>query len=180
MMLWIALCLAAAPDAGSPPSVTLAGALITAGSATTKDLSALGAKTLEWSDRSKDCLAPATRDGERCVHHGQGVRLDVLLLARGYSEGAKGPSVDPKLKHAGLRAAVVARASDGFAAVFSIGELLETLGATEAYVVWEADGKPLAADQGPFRLVVKNDRAGTRSLRQLVSLEVVDLSGSRP
>ena len=56
-----------------------------------------------------------------------------------------------------------------------MGELLETLGATNAVLVWEMDGKPLPAPVGPFRLVVTTDKGGARSLHQLSSLRVVNL-----
>ena len=66
--------------------------------------------------------------------------------------------MNPKQKHEGLRAVVIATSSDGFEAAFSMGELLETLGATNAVLVWEMDGKPLPEAAGPFRLVVTTDK----------------------
>jgi hypothetical protein len=38
-----------------------------------------------------------------------------------------------------------------------------------------ANGKALSGAQGPFRLVVPKDRHGTRSVRMLTKLEVVQL-----
>lgn len=60
-------------------------------------------------------------------------------------------------------------------AVFSVGELLGTLGATNAVLIWEMDGKPLPAEFAPFRLVVSTDKAGSRSIYQLTKLHVQDL-----
>jgi DMSO/TMAO reductase YedYZ molybdopterin-dependent catalytic subunit len=86
-----------------------------------------------------------------------------------------GSQANPKQKHQGLRGAVVASAADGFEAVFSVGELLETLGATNALVVWEMDAKPLPTGLGPFRILVLTDKGGARSIHQLTGLRVVDL-----
>jgi hypothetical protein len=42
-------------------------------------------------------------------------------------------------------------------------------------VVYEIDGKPLSAEQGPLKLVVPTDKDPSRSVRQLVRLDIVDL-----
>jgi hypothetical protein len=39
----------------------------------------------------------------------------------------------------------------------------------------KANGKPLAAESGRFRLVVPKDKVGARSVRLLTKLEVVQL-----
>lgn len=67
-----------------------------------------------------------------------------------------------------------------------VGEILARAGvalgdalrgdAVASYVVADtADGKPLFAYQGPWRLVAPRDRRGARSVRMLVRLEVVRL-----
>lgn len=162
MIRLLLLVLSAAPDAGVAPSVSLSGALVRPASLDVVTLEAMGPVTRTWRDKK----------GE---HQVKGVRLDTVLLKQGYSEGATGPQVKPLEKHAGLRSAVVARAADGFEAVFSVGELLGTLGKTEVLLVWEVDGAPLADAMGPFRLVVTSDALPSRSLYQLRSLEMVDL-----
>jgi DMSO/TMAO reductase YedYZ molybdopterin-dependent catalytic subunit len=150
------LCLAASP------TLKLEGDLVKPATLSVNELEAHGAVAVDFKDKS----------GE---HRGIGVRLDKVLLKQGFAEGPMGPQVNPKQKHEGLRAAVIATASDGFEAVFSMGELLETLGATNAVLVWEMDGKPLPDAVGPFRLVVTTDKGSSRSLHQLTSLRVVNL-----
>ena len=86
-----------------------------------------------------------------------------------------GKDVPVSEKRAGYRKAVVATAADGFRAVFSVAECVEGMGATEVFVVWAVDGKPLASDEGPFRLVVLTDGEPSRSLRQLEKLDVVNV-----
>jgi hypothetical protein len=155
--------LAAAVDGGAPPAIAIVGDLVKNVSLSVKELEALGPGpvVVDWSDKAGP-------------HKVKGVRLDQLLLHVGFTEGPMGPQADPKLKHSGLRAVVVATAADGFVAVFSLGELLETLGPTAALVVWEIDGHPLAPTTGPFRIVVVTDKKPSRSLHQLTSLRVVE------
>lgn len=138
----------------------LEGALITPATLTVDALKALGPVTVEWSDKSG-------------AHTFTGVRLDKVLMANGFAEGHGGGK--PKDKHAGLRAVVVATSADGFVAVFSVGELLDGMGATTALLAWEMDGKPLPEEHGAFRLVVPSDKRGSRSSYQLTELRVLDL-----
>ena len=70
---------------------------------------------------------------------------------------------------------VIAEAKDGYAVVFSLGELDPDLGAARIVVADKRDGKLLFAYQGPVRLVVPADKEGARSVRMLEKLEVVKL-----
>lgn len=183
MTLLLALTLlAAAPDAGkthdpacgsagaprpsttgaAPSSLTVTGDLVKNATLSLKELQELGAITIPFTDKAGP-------------HQVTGIRLDHVLLRLSFSEGPMGPQIDPRVKHQGLRGVVIATAQDGFVAVFSVGELLETLGATQALLAWSMDGKPLAPDVGPLRLVVPSDKGGSRSLHQLASLKVVSV-----
>ncbi len=169
--------LAAAPDAGVPLTLKVEGELIKSASLTVEELRELGAVTVDWVDTraAAECAAPAQKSDAGCGHQVTGVRLDRMLLRLGFSEGPIGPQANPKQKHQGLRSVVIASAADGFEAVFSVGELLETLGATNALLVWEMDGKPLPARLGPFRILVLTDKGASRSIHQVTRLRVVDL-----
>ena len=182
--LFAVLLLAAAPDASSSLSLKVEGALIKNGSLSIQELAELGAVTIDWTDphaaqaknpAAAGCVAPSQKSDAGCGHKVTGVRLDRVLLRLGFSEGPMGPQANPKQKHQGLRGAVIASAADGFEAVFSIGELLETLGATNALVVWDMDGQPLPAALGPFRILVLTDKGASRSIHQVTGLRVVDL-----
>jgi DMSO/TMAO reductase YedYZ molybdopterin-dependent catalytic subunit len=162
-VLLAAIIVAASPDAGSSVVVKLEGGG-KVGALTVKDLHELGAVTADWSDKSAS-------------HKVTGVRLDRLLARLGFDEGATGPKAEPKEKHQGLRAAIIATAADGYQAVFSVAEVQEELGTTTVLVVWEMDGKPLPPAVGPLRLVVTTDKRQTRSLFQLVGLRLMDLRG---
>lgn len=163
MQTLLCLLLSATPDAGVAVTLNVEGALVRPAALTVSELEAIGTASVEFKDK-------------KGAHTGVGVRLDKLLLHLGFSEGQSGPKVDPKQKHAGLRSVVIATARDGFEAVFSVGELLETLGSTQAMIVWQMDGKPLPENVGPFRIVVATDKLPSRSIYQVKSLKVVDLS----
>ncbi|MGV3625353.1 MAG: FmdE family protein [Archangium sp.] len=138
----------------------LEGALIKPATLTVESLKALGSVSVDWSDKSG-------------AHTFTGVRLDKVLTANGFAEGHGGGS--PKQKHEGLRSVLVATSADGFVSVFSVGELLEGMGPSTAFLAWEMDGKPLPREHGTFRLVVPSDKRGSRSSYQLTSLRVLDL-----
>ncbi len=86
---------------------------------------------------------------------------------------AAGLTTDTTIKNQSLRKAVVVVARDGYRVVFSAGELHPDFGATDAVLAWSRDGQPLAADRGPFQLVLRNDRRPARSLYQVERIEVV-------
>lgn len=166
----------------SPDGLRVEGDWIKGRVLTRADLERLGTKMFEWVDTSnagrtpEACAAPAQPTEKGCVHVVKGVRLERVLIQLGFSEGPGGAQVQAKDKHRGLRSAVLASAADGFEAVFSMGEILDTLGATTALVVWEMDGRPLPSNVGPLRILVTSDAVGSRSLRQLTTLRVIDLA----
>jgi DMSO/TMAO reductase YedYZ molybdopterin-dependent catalytic subunit len=157
------VALAAAPEAGTPALLKVEGDLVKGRSLTLKDLQSMGPVTSDWTDKSG-------------VHKVTGIRLDTLLARLDFSEGAMGPQMNPKEKHRGLRGAVIVTADDGFEAVFSVGELLESVGATNALLIWEMDGKPLSAQVGPLRIAVTTDKNMSRSVHQVTGMRVVSLA----
>ena len=158
-MLALALSIALA---AAPPSLQVAGDLPKTGALTQAELAKLGPVTATWSDHGAE-------------HTVVGVPLDKVLAHFGFDRGPMGPDVPKREKRSGWKLAVVASAPDGFQAAFSAAELTEGMGPTRALVIWTLDGKPLPAQMGPFRLVVPTDAEPSRSLYQLVRLDVVDL-----
>lgn len=71
----------------------------------------------------------------------------------------------------GRRVEVVAR--DGYRVTFSLGELDPSLGNTRVFLVDQCDGKPLAADSGPLRLIVPEDSRPARGIRQIERITVL-------
>ena len=74
-----------------------------------------------------------------------------------------------------LSAAWVARCADGYRVALSVGEVDAGTGARRVLVADAEDGHPLAAKDGPFKLVVDGDKRPARSARMLQSLELVSL-----
>jgi len=113
-------------------------------------------------------------------------RTKVEIKEEGRGVIYEGVSVGEILKKAGvpvgagmrgnvLASYVIASASDGYQVVFSLGELDQALSNSDIIVADTADGKPLFAYQGPFRLVTPKDSRAARSVRMLDHLEVVRL-----
>ncbi|MGE0442351.1 MAG: hypothetical protein AB7S39_17860 [Gemmatimonadales bacterium] len=70
---------------------------------------------------------------------------------------------------------LVAEAADGYRAIFSLAELAPDLGGRGALLVDRADGAPLPATDGPFRLLVPYETRPTRWVRQVVRLRIVSI-----
>jgi len=113
-------------------------------------------------------------------------RTRVVVKAEGRTVAYEGVLVGEILKRAGaplgaelrgpaVAAYVLATAPDGYQVVFSVGELDPALTANDIIVADTADGQPLSADQGPFRIVAPKDTRGSRAIRMLQRLELVRL-----
>jgi hypothetical protein len=82
---------------------------------------------------------------------------------------------NPAIKNDILNYYVLATGSDGYEAIFSLGELDPMFGGTGApdLIAYEVNGGPLGPD-GFARVVVPGDDFGGRYVSNLVSLEVID------
>jgi len=81
----------------------------------------------------------------------------------------------PAVKNGVLRQYVVATASDGYSALFSLGELAPQFGGAnpQDLVAYQQNGAPLGST-GFARIVAAKDNFGGRYVSNLVSLEVID------
>lgn len=104
--------------------------------------------------------------GKSVTHSFKGVLLSDLLTA------AK-PMFDPKVKNASLGWYVLAQGADGYAALFSLGEIDPSFGNRAVLLAYEQDGQPLPATDGAIRLVVPGDLKGGRYVSSLVRLTVL-------
>jgi len=77
------------------------------------------------------------------------------------------------LRGKALASYLVASASDGYQAVYSLAEIDPVFTDSQVLVADSADGKPLMGAQGTFRLVAPKDKRGARSVRMLAKIEVV-------
>jgi hypothetical protein len=99
------------------------------------------------------------------MRHYEGVRLsDLLLKAR--------VQLGEKLRGQALGTYVVARASDGYAVVYSLAEIDPAMTDNQIIVADTLNGKALAPKQGPFRVVVPGDKRPARWVRMVSEFEV--------
>ena len=118
------------------------------------------AKLLEGKPRAK---AELNFQGGR--QSCEGVLLTAVLASLG------APSHE-SLRGGEMTRTVTARARDGYAVTFSLGELDETLGNKQVIIADTCDGKPLGPEFGPYRLVVPGDSRPGRSVFQLATIEI--------
>jgi DMSO/TMAO reductase YedYZ molybdopterin-dependent catalytic subunit len=98
----------------------------------------------------------------------EGVALSEILKRAGAPLG-------PQLRGPALTTYVLAHGKDGYEIVFTLAEVDASFANEKIVVVDQRAGKPLAENQGPFRIVCPGDKTGSRSVRMLDSLEIVRL-----
>lgn len=113
-----------------------------------------------------------TRSRVTASAHGQALDCNGVALIDVLRKAGAMPA-DPLRGGAqlGRRVEVVAR--DGYRVTFSLGELDPSLGNTQVFLVDQCDGKPLAADSGPLRLIVPEDSRPARGIRQIERITVL-------
>ena len=105
--------------------------------------------------------------------HGKPVTSDGVLL---YDVLLKaGAPLGSELSGKALASYVLASAKDGYQVVYTLTEVDPAFTGSRILIADAADGNPLPATQGPFRIVVPNEKKGARSLRMLERIEVIRL-----
>lgn len=94
-----------------------------------------------------------------------GVRLADLLARLGTPMG-------DALRGKALANYVVATGSDGYKSVLAVGEIDPSFHPGDVIVADAVDGKPLDPHNGPFKLVVTEDKRPARSVRNVISIEL--------
>jgi DMSO/TMAO reductase YedYZ molybdopterin-dependent catalytic subunit len=97
---------------------------------------------------------------------GTGIPLIALIQAAGPKAGGG--------KHADLSFIVCIEARDGYRVFFSLAELLPEIGNSQAWLLWEMDGKPLSGNEAPCRLIVTTDKGHSRSIFGIASVNLFD------
>jgi hypothetical protein len=67
---------------------------------------------------------------------------------------------------------LVVEATDGYRAVFALPELDPAFTERRVYLVTKRDGKPLSEKEGPFRIVVPDEKRPARWVRQVTAMRV--------
>ena len=124
-----------------------------------------------------DDLAKMPRDTVSIPEEGgakvayEGVQLREILKLAGMPQGHD-------MRGKALAMYFVAKGHDGYQVVFTPGEVDPDFGNESILVADKREDKALFAYQGPFRLVVPNDKAGARGVRMLEVIEVVRLKAA--
>jgi DMSO/TMAO reductase YedYZ molybdopterin-dependent catalytic subunit len=116
---------------------------------------------------------PYTSHGQQ--HSAKCVALVTLLKAAGVQTELKmDPKADPKAKNYPLRFVVLVAGRDGYSTAFSLGELMPEVGHAAVWLAVEVDGKPLAGDDGPARLIVPADGKPARNVHGVGTITIID------
>lgn len=120
-----------------------------------------------------DLLAQLPREQVTLTHHEETLACEGPLLAAVLAKAGVASGAD--VRGAALRQGVMARAGDGYSVLFSLGEIDAKLGNARIVLADRCNGKPLSAEDGPYRLAVNGDQRGARSVRQLIALEILSI-----
>ena len=145
-------------DRGTPPAPASAGEVVfrIGGDVerpqqwTMDDLAALPRHEIRARDR----------DGKEATFTGVAL-IDLLRLA--------GAPLGQELRGQHLATYLLIEAADGYRVVFALPELDPTFTDREVLLVDRRDGQPLAATEGPLRLVVPGEKRHARWARQVLS-----------
>ncbi len=84
-----------------------------------------------------------------------------------------GAPLGEKLRGKALQFAVIVRSRDGYATLFALAEFDDQFSSRTILLADSEDGKPLAENSGPLRIVAPGDKRAARWARMVTSLEVV-------
>lgn len=107
-------------------------------------------------------------------NHGKQIRYEGVLLRDVLARA--GVDFSKPLRGKQLSTYVLATASDGYAVLYALAELDPSVTDSELIVADRREGQPLAAEEGPLRIVAPHDKRPVRSLRMLRAIDVVQLS----
>ena len=120
---------------------------------------------------SAGSLQQLPRDTATMVFHEEppvryeGVALAAVLKSVGVrTDSLRGPALATRL---------VIEATDGYRVVLALSDLDPSLGGKRVLLADRVDGKPLPADEAPWRLIIPGDQRPARSARQVVTIRVI-------
>ena len=119
----------------------------------------------EWK-QLKHVTVTATNAHDKKTATYNGVPLRDLLKDAGVPSGES-------LRGKVFTTTIIVSATDGYQVAFSVGELDESVGNLQVLVADNEDGKPLAQETGPLRLVVPSDKRPARWVRMVKTIRVV-------
>ena len=124
---------------------------------------------------SLDALAGLPRKSVQTLdHEGQPARYEGVPLAVLLEKA--GAPVQERLRGDATACYVVVSAADGYRAVFSLAELDPWFTDKVVLLADRCEGKPIAGEEGPLRLVVPDDNRHGRWVRMVRSISVKQLA----
>jgi DMSO/TMAO reductase YedYZ molybdopterin-dependent catalytic subunit len=105
------------------------------------------------------------KDKDGNFHNYSGVVLADILQKAGVPLGKE-------LHGKNLAKFVVAEGSDGYQAVFALAELDKGFTDKQVILAITIDGKPLPPTEGPFRIVVQDEKKQARCVRMVTAIKV--------
>jgi len=145
--------LAEAQSSGEQPSVKISGEVTTPLAITSADLQKFGQVSVTRKDRdAKD-------------HTYSGALLSAILQKAGVT-------MAEQLKGENLSKYLWVEASDGYQVVFALAELDKSFTDRLIILADKMDGKPLPAGDGPFRIIVQDEKKPARCIKQVTSMRV--------
>jgi hypothetical protein len=98
----------------------------------------------------------------------EGVTLKSVLekAGVGFGESMKGKR---------LSNCLLVEAADGYRAVIALPELDPAFTDKQTLLAFLRDGKPLGEKEGPYRIVIPDEKRMTRWVRQVTTLKIVDV-----
>jgi hypothetical protein len=74
-----------------------------------------------------------------------------------------------------LASCLLVEAADGYSAVIALPEIDPAFNSKEFALAYLRDGKPLDAKEGPYRIVIPDEKRMARWVRQVTTLKIVDV-----
>jgi DMSO/TMAO reductase YedYZ molybdopterin-dependent catalytic subunit len=123
--------------------------------------------TLNDDDIHKYAQTTVTRkDHDGKDHTYTGVILSEILKKAGVTLG-------PELKGKNLTKYVLITATDNYQVVFALAELDEAFTDRTIILADQVDGKPLPSGEGPFRIIVQDEKKPARCIRAVTNIKVI-------
>lgn len=104
------------------------------------------------------------KDGKN--HTYSGVILEEILKKAGVTTGAD-------LRKKNLTKYVLVDAKDGYQVVFALAELDKDFTDRQIILADKVDGKPLGPEEGPFRIIVQDEKKPARCIKQVTAIKVL-------
>jgi hypothetical protein len=135
-----------------PPGLTVDGGNGKTATLTMEDLVRMPQQTIKTAEHDKPVVFA-------------GVFLSDVLAAVNAPTGEK-------LRGKLMSLYLLVKAADGYRAVFAMPELDQSFSDRRVYLVTVRDGHPLSEKEGPFRIVVPDEKRPTRWVRQVTALKI--------